>query len=118
MMLHNYGPNKYIASFHAEVDGAGDVFVLHDAIDNVEKVGYTFDGYYTDKQVDSICRVEKIPYMGEQWRTTGMLNEHTGQYVEQGFYVINHDSLTVVYSITDMDSLYRFKKRISKKVKQ
>ena len=37
LMVHNYGPNKYIASFHAEVDGKGDVYKLHDAIDNLEK---------------------------------------------------------------------------------
>ncbi len=37
LMLHNYGPNKYIASFHAEVDGSDDIFALHDAIDNLEK---------------------------------------------------------------------------------
>ena len=77
-----------------------------------------FDGYYTDKQVDSICRIERIPYVGEQWRTTALRNEHTGQYVEQGFYIINQDTLTIVYSVTDMDSLYRFKKRISKRIKQ
>ena len=37
MMIHNYGPKHLVASFHAEVDGAGDIFLLHDAIDNVEK---------------------------------------------------------------------------------
>lgn len=37
LILHNYGPNRYIASFHAEVDGAGDIYYLHDVIDNVEK---------------------------------------------------------------------------------
>ena len=37
MMIHNYGPNKYIASFHAEVDGEHDIFMLHDKIDNLER---------------------------------------------------------------------------------
>ena len=37
LMIHNYGPNHYIASFHAEVDGSDDVYMLHDVIDNVEK---------------------------------------------------------------------------------
>ena len=77
-----------------------------------------FDGYYTDKQVDSICRVEHIPYIGDQWKRTGIINERTGKYVEQRFYIIDRDTLTIVYSTTDMDSLYRFKKRISKKVKR
>lgn len=37
LLIHNYGPNHFIASFHAEVDGSKDVFMLHDMIDNVEK---------------------------------------------------------------------------------
>ena len=37
LLIHNYGPNRYIASFHAEVDGTKDIFLLHDMIDNVEK---------------------------------------------------------------------------------
>ena len=37
MILHNYGPHRFIASFHAEVDGAGDIYALHDIIDNIEK---------------------------------------------------------------------------------
>lgn len=37
MLVHNYGPKKFISSFHAEVDGKGDIFIIHDAIDNLEK---------------------------------------------------------------------------------
>ena len=37
MIVHNYGPNHYIASFHAEVNGEENIFELHDMIDNVEK---------------------------------------------------------------------------------
>lgn len=37
LIVHNYGPRKYIASFHAEVDGKEDIFLLHDAIDNLER---------------------------------------------------------------------------------
>lgn len=37
MMVHNYGPGHYIASFHAEVNGDEDIYMLHDTIDNVEK---------------------------------------------------------------------------------
>lgn len=37
MLVHNYGPNHYIASFHAEVDGGKDIYLLHDAIDNLER---------------------------------------------------------------------------------
>lgn len=37
LLIHNYGPNHYMASLHAEVDGKSDVFMLHDMIDNLEK---------------------------------------------------------------------------------
>ncbi len=37
LMIHNYGPNHYFASLHAEVDGNKDIFKLHDMIDIVEK---------------------------------------------------------------------------------
>jgi len=38
LVVHNYGPGNTIASFHAEVDGKGDVYLIHDVIDNVEKL--------------------------------------------------------------------------------
>lgn len=37
LIVHNYGPNHYIASLHAEVDGDGNIYELHDMIDNAEK---------------------------------------------------------------------------------
>ena len=37
LLVHNYGPNRFIASLHAEVDGSEDIYALHDAIDNVER---------------------------------------------------------------------------------
>ena len=37
LMVHNYGPNHFIASFHAEVDGKKDIYQLHDMIDNLER---------------------------------------------------------------------------------
>ena len=38
LLVHNYGPDRFIASFHAEVDGKSDIYYLHDMIDNVERV--------------------------------------------------------------------------------
>ena len=37
LVVHNYGAGNTIASLHAEVDGSADVYLIHDAIDNVEK---------------------------------------------------------------------------------
>ncbi len=36
LIVHDYGPGRLFASVHAEVDGAGDVFEIHDSIDNIE----------------------------------------------------------------------------------
>ena len=37
LIVHDYGPGRVIISLHAEVDGHGDIFELHDAIDNLER---------------------------------------------------------------------------------
>ncbi len=36
MIIHDYGPERKMVSLHAEVDGSGDIFRLHDAIDAAE----------------------------------------------------------------------------------
>lgn len=36
LIVHDYGPGRLIISLHAEVDGSGDIFELHDAIDCAE----------------------------------------------------------------------------------
>lgn len=53
LLIHNYGPNRYISSFHAEVDGAKDVFMLHDMIDNVEK--------RIQEELDMLCTIHMDP---------------------------------------------------------
>ena len=37
LIVHNYGPDRYFASLHAEVDGEKDIFLLHDTIDLIER---------------------------------------------------------------------------------
>ena len=37
VMVHQYGAGVTIASLHVEVDGAGDIFALHDIMDMIEK---------------------------------------------------------------------------------
>lgn len=36
LILHDYGPEKIMVSFHAEVPGNENIFELHDEIDNIE----------------------------------------------------------------------------------
>lgn len=37
LIVHDYGPNRIIASAHAEVPSTADITVIHDIIDNIEK---------------------------------------------------------------------------------
>lgn len=37
LSVHKYGAGHVIASLHVEVDGKGDIFEAHDAIDNIER---------------------------------------------------------------------------------
>lgn len=37
VIIHNYGPNKYFATLHAEVDSSMDIGVSHEIIDNIER---------------------------------------------------------------------------------
>ncbi|MEG1779783.1 MAG: cation diffusion facilitator family transporter [Clostridium sp.] len=37
LVVHDYGPGRLMISLHGEVPGNGDIFELHDAIDQVEK---------------------------------------------------------------------------------
>lgn len=37
LVVHDYGPGRLMISLHAEVDGRGDIFELHDEIDLVER---------------------------------------------------------------------------------
>lgn len=37
LIVHDYGPGRVIISLHAEVSADGNILVLHDTIDNIEK---------------------------------------------------------------------------------
>lgn len=37
LIVHDYGPGRCMISLHAEVDSGGDILVLHDEIDNIER---------------------------------------------------------------------------------
>jgi cation diffusion facilitator family transporter len=71
LVVHNYGPNKYFASVHAEVDAKEDVLKSHDIIDNIERdfardlninLVIHLDPIITDdKEINELrCMTEKI----------------------------------------------------------
>ena len=67
MVVHNYGAGNTIASFHAEVDGNEDVFLIHDVIDNVERRLYSEMGIRATIHMDPIVTDdEKINELRER----------------------------------------------------
>ncbi len=38
LVVHDYGPGRRLISLHAEVPADGDMILLHDAVDNLEKL--------------------------------------------------------------------------------
>lgn len=63
----------------------------------------------TIEQVDSIKRIERLPISWEKYKSVVMMTETSS--FEQYIYIRRTDSTEVVYTITDLDSLYRFKKK-------
>ncbi|MBO5453568.1 MAG: cation transporter [Clostridia bacterium] len=37
LIIHNYGPDNYIITLHAEVPASGDILLMHDKIDHIER---------------------------------------------------------------------------------
>ena len=73
LIVHDYGPGRLVISLHAEVDGKGDIFAIHDVIDNVEvRLSEEFgciavihmDPIETDNEVtnamrEAVCKIVK-----------------------------------------------------------
>ena len=53
VILHNYGPGRNFASLHVEVDGAADMFELHDCIDNIERT--------VQNELNILCTIHMDP---------------------------------------------------------
>lgn len=67
LLVHNYGPGHLFATFHAEVDGDGNIYHLHDVMDNLEreireKLGILCTVHMDpvalhDERVSALCRL-------------------------------------------------------------
>lgn len=60
LIVHDYGPGRLIISLHAEVDGDGDIYALHDVIDNAESELVTKLGCLAVIHMDPICTDDNI----------------------------------------------------------
>ena len=74
MMIHSYGPGHTFASFHAEVDGADDVFESHDVIDEVER--------RIREELSIVCTIHMDPINTDD-ELTAELREETAELVRE-----------------------------------
>lgn len=78
---------------------------------------HNFNGYYTDKQVDSICRVEKIPSIDKKdtWVKFQMLDGESDNLITQYTYVkyvkTEESKNEITYVCLDLDTINKFTKR-------
>ena len=88
MMIHNYGPSRFIASLHVEVDGSADMFELHDCIDNIERTVQT--------ELGILCTIHMDPIVTDD-ETVASLREFTAtaaRTVDERLTI--HDFRTVI----------------------
>ncbi len=70
IMIHNYGPSRFIASLHVEVDGSADMFELHDCIDNIERT--------VQNELGILCTIHMDPIVTDD-ETVSALREFTAE---------------------------------------
>ena len=89
LLVHNYGPNHYIASLHAEVDGNKDIYMLHDMIDNVEK--------RIHEQLNILCTIHMDPIVTDDETVNDLkcfLNEIIENEIDESISI--HDFRVVI----------------------
>lgn len=88
LMVHNYGPNKFVASFHAEVDGKQDIYYLHDMIDNVER--------RINEELIISCTIHMDPIVTDDENVNELKSFLLETMAESGLDLSIHDFRTVI----------------------
>ena len=72
--------------------------------------------YLNPKQLDSLCIVENIPYIGDKWLQGVVLHDNEKEIITQYSYTqikpLAKGSKEITYTCVYLDSLYRINKRI------
>ena len=122
MVVHSYGVGNTIASFHAEVDGGANVFVIHDAIDNLEKKIFSDLGVRATVHMDPIVTDdEKVDALRAMVTRTvkeldSRLGIHDFRYVEGTTHSNLIFDVTVPFEVKESDG--ELKERISSAISQ
>ena len=76
-------------------------------------------GAYNEYQLDSICRIERLPVDLTKWHGTDIYDYETNERISQ--YVFIRDvkrNSEIIYTITVDDSAYYFNKRVVEQIKK
>ena len=88
LMVHNYGPNRSIASLHAEVDGKKDIYYLHDIIDNLER--------RINEELVIICTIHMDPIVTDDENVNELKNFLLETMKDAQLDIPIHDFRTVI----------------------
>lgn len=88
LMVHNYGPNRFIASLHAEVDGKKDIYYLHDMIDNAERS--------INEELQITCTIHMDPIVTDDENVIELKSFLIETMRENGLDLPIHDFRTVI----------------------
>lgn len=76
-------------------------------------------GTYNMYQVDSICRVERLPDDLTEWHGTTLYDYETNERIDQYVFIKEYSRKNeVIYTITVDDSTYYFTKRVVEKIQK
>ena len=88
LMVHNYGPNRFVASLHAEVDGKKDIYYLHDMIDNAERK--------INEELKITCTIHMDPIVTDDENVNELKSFLVETMKENGLDLPIHDFRTVI----------------------
>lgn len=88
LMVHNYGPNRFVASLHAEVDGKKDIYYLHDMIDNAERK--------INEELKITCTIHMDPIVTDDENVNELKSFLIETMKENGLDLPIHDFRTVI----------------------
>lgn len=76
-------------------------------------------GAYNEHQLDSICRVERLPDDLSKWYGTFLYDYETSEKIYQYVFIKEYSRKNeVIYTITVEDSTYYFTKRVVEQIQK
>ena len=88
LLVHNYGPRHFIASFHAEVDGKDDIYYLHDVIDNIER--------RISEELNILCTIHMDPVVTDDEEVNNLKAFLVETLEEKNLHLSIHDFRVVI----------------------